>query len=108
MFKSDSRALGKALEADGFVRDKGQAAHHIVAAEAPRAEPARIILAAVGMDINSAFNGIFVDSSIHAHMHTTVYYDAVNLGLTGVTTYGEAVLRLTAMRTAIRTGTFPR
>ena len=59
-----------------------------MAAEAPRAELALKILASVQTGINSAFNGIFVDSSIHAHMHTTVYYDEVNLGLTRVTTYG--------------------
>lgn len=57
----------------GMSRDAGQHAHHIVAAGDARAEPARLILTSAGMDINSAFNGIFLDPSQHARIHTIIY-----------------------------------
>lgn len=89
-------------------RKPGQHAHHIVAANDLRADPARTVLGGVGMSINSAFNGVFLNPSQHAQIHTNVYYNAVNLGLTGATTYADVALRLTAMRAAIQAGTFPR
>jgi hypothetical protein len=88
--------------------EAGQHAHHIVAANDARAEPARAVLAGVGMDINSAFNGIFLDPSQHARIHTNVYYGAVNQALFGATTYASVATRLTAIRLAIDTGVFPR
>lgn len=109
IFKSDSIALARNMVQDtDLQREPGQHAHHIVAANDPRAAPARLVLDAVKMDINSAFNGIFLDSSQHARIHTNVYYNAVNLGLTGATTYADVALRLTAMRAAIQAGAFPR
>ena len=60
------------------------------------------------MDVNSAFNGIFLDSSQHARIHTNVYYNAVNAALVGAKTYDDVAFRLTVMRAAIQAGTFPR
>ena len=88
-------------------RESGQHAHHIVAANDPRADPARAILGAAGMNINSAFNGVFLDPAQHASIHTNVYYNGVNAGLAGATSYGDVALRLTGMRALIQAGTFP-
>jgi RHS repeat-associated protein len=109
IFKSDSVVLARNMvQETDLSREPGQHAHHIVAANDPRADPARTVLGGVGMSINSAFNGVFLNPSQHAQIHTDVYYNSVNLGLTGATTYADVALRLTAMRAAIQAGTFPR
>lgn len=109
IFKSDSVVLARNMvQETDLSREPGQHAHHIVAANDPRADPARTVLGGVGMSINSAFNGVFLNPSQHAQIHTNVYYNAVNLGLTGATTYADVALRLTAMRAAIQAGMFPR
>ena len=59
------------------------------------------------MDINSAFNGVFLDPAQHARIHTSVYYDNVNAALMTATLYGDVALRLTGMRALIQAGTFP-
>jgi RHS repeat-associated protein len=109
IFKSDSVTLARNMaQESGIAREAGQHAHHIVAAKAALAQPARDVLASVGMDINSAFNGIFLDPSQHARIHTNIYYEAVNDALRGATTYASVATRLTAIRVGIETGVFPR
>jgi len=109
IFKSDSVKLARNMVQDtDLQRDPGQHAHHIVAANDLRAAPGRLILNSVKMDVNSAFNGIFLDSSQHARIHTNVYYNAVNAALVGAKTYDDVAFRLTVMRAAIQAGTFPR
>lgn len=108
IFRSDSVILARNMVQDaGLERDPGQHAHHIVAANAARADPARAVLDSVGMSVNSAFNGIFLDASQHARIHTNAYYDSVNAALTGATTYSEVVFRLDQIRTKIHAGKFP-
>ena len=108
IFKSDSVTLTRNMAQDaGMSRDAGQHAHHIVAAGDARAEPARLILTSAGMDINSAFNGIFLDPSQHARIHTNVYYNSVNTFLSGSSGYADVASRLTGMRILINAGKFP-
>lgn len=107
VFRSDSLQLGQNLTSAGYERADDQHAHHIVASGAAAAAPARAILAGVGMDINSAFNGMFIDASYHSTLHTARYYQNVNLFLTGATTQADVAARLTLMRGMINTRTFP-
>ena len=108
IFKSDSITLARnmAQETDQS-RESGQHAHHIVAAGDPRADPARTVLGNAGMDINSGFNGVFLDPSQHARIHTNAYYSAVNGVLSGATGYADVATRLTGMRVLIQAGKFP-
>jgi RHS repeat-associated protein len=108
IFKSDSITLARNMAQDGdMTREAGQHAHHIVAASDARAEPARLILISAGMDINSAFNGIFLDGLEHARIHTNIYYNAVNSFLSGSSGYADVATRLTGMRVLINAGKFP-
>lgn len=107
IFKSDSLQLGQNLQAAGYERADSQHAHHIVASGAAAAAPARAVLARVGMDINSAFNGMFIDASYHSTLHTGRYYANVNLFLSGATTQADVAARLTLIRGMINTRTFP-
>jgi YD repeat-containing protein len=79
-------------------------AHHVVAVAAPRAQPARDVLARVGIDINDAANGLFVPCDKHGRLHTNDYYDAVNLSITG-TTKAQVLVQLGIVRAAITSGT---
>ena len=107
IFKSDSYALGQNLTADGYARSEGQHAHHIVAATDIRAEPARGVLAAVGISVNSAFNGVFLNGPYHSGLHTNANYANVNLSLQGATSAADVAVRLTIMRGLMQSGTFP-
>ncbi|MFO0228680.1 AHH domain-containing protein, partial [Gemmatimonas sp.] len=86
-----SRALGRALEAAGYARPPGAAAHQIVASGAKRAAPARAVLERFGIGINDAANGAFLRSGVHARIHTNAYYDAVNSALSQATTRQEVL-----------------
>ena len=60
--------------------------HHIVPyadGRFPSAIQARAILAEVGIDLNSAANGVWVECGRHRRMHNGRYYDAVRDELTG-------------------------
>jgi uncharacterized protein RhaS with RHS repeats len=68
-------------------KEKGSAAHHIVAGDDMRAKPARNILRKHNIDLNSAENGIYLkhmDSNskqpgaYHRVIHTDKYYADVN------------------------------
>lgn len=108
IFKSDSLVLARNMaQESNLYRADGQHAHHIVAARDPRAEPARAVLATVDMGVNSAFNGIFLDPSQHARIHTNVYYNAVNTALSGATGYADVATRLSGIRVLIEAGKFP-
>lgn len=62
--------------------------HHIVAQKDTRAEPARQILALVHIDVNSLVNKIPVKESVHRHLHTTAYFNWVNVQV--MTAYWES------------------
>jgi RHS repeat-associated protein len=92
VFKAgNSRKLGNALEAAGNVRGANQAAHHIVAGGSRFAKEARGMLAKLGIDINDAANGVFLDKSKHVGLHTQKYYDMVTEALSGAKTKEDAV-----------------
>ncbi len=73
----------------------GNAAHHIVAADEPLAQPARDILKEHGIDVNSASNGVFLPygkkesnsyistETQHNGSHVGDYYEYVNKKLQG-------------------------
>ena len=79
-------------------KEKGSAAHHIVAGSDTRAQTARDILAKHNIDINDARNGIFLKhisktskqaGPYHRSIHTNKYYDNVNRILTRADEYGK-------------------
>ncbi|MDM7951207.1 AHH domain-containing protein [Hydrogenophaga sp.] len=82
-------------------------AHHIVAFAADAAEPARIILRDVGIDINSIENGVPLECDKHKGLHTTAYYLKVNTILAlSPKNRSDIALRLREIATAIQLGTF--
>ena len=73
------------MERAGRVRPPfNHAAHHIVASNATAAKQTVAILAASGIDINDADNGVFLPSSNHSRMHTPEYYKKINDRLSGL------------------------
>ena len=107
ILKSDSLILGKNLEQAGYERNDNEAAHHIVAAADPRAENARLILQKAGLDINSAFNGVFLNAVYHAGIHTDTYYEVVDVIMEGATTFSQVATRLSLIRGMLLSGTMP-
>lgn len=51
--------------------------------------------------------GVFLQSGVHAGIHTNAYYEAVNNALRQATTRQEAVQALDAIRLGILSGGFP-
>ena len=88
------------------------ATHHIVAANAPEALPARLLLAELGIDINAAENGIFLrttelgDGPLHRGSHKNDYYQAVNKEILEATTQEEAIAILEDIAGRLMDGTF--
>ncbi len=98
--------LGRNLERAGQVRlSVNHAAHHIVAGGDARAAGARKILAAAGIDINDAANGVFLETGSHRRMHTKSYYKKIEDRLRGAGT-GNVGKELNKIRTEIKNGTF--
>jgi RHS repeat-associated protein len=104
---SSSKALGQALEAAGYARPAGSAAHHIVAGTAKKAAPARAMLQRYGIGINEASNGVFLQTSVHARIHTTAYYEAVNIAAAQSANRMQLIEVLSAIRQSISSGGFP-
>lgn len=102
-----SWALRRALERTGQVFQKGYATHHIVAKLASEADPARIILRRLGIDIHDATNGVFLRDIEHQHLHNKQYYEAVNKALAGATSKAEAEQILRSIGQRLKSGTFP-
>jgi RHS repeat-associated protein len=116
--RHSSRALARALRAEGFSRATGEEAHHIVAS-ASRAAPARAVLARFGIGISDAVNGVFLPGRRSAPnplgaivhrgggLHTHAYYDRINALLSSATTRAEAETILRNIASALRSGTMP-
>jgi RHS repeat-associated protein len=108
------RALGQALEAAGFARPAGSAAHHIVAGGAEAAAPARAALERFGIGIHDAANGVFLPATrdapnaagaaVHSTLHTRAYYQAVNDALGQAATRQEAIEVLDSLRQSLLGG----
>ncbi|WLI89727.1 AHH domain-containing protein [Massilia sp. R2A-15] len=91
----------------GVQKQDGQHAHHIVAEGDRRAAVSRKILNNVGMDVNSAWNGMILPARYHQGLHTDTYHISVQAALTGAANYTDAAARLTAIRAQIYMGLFP-
>ena len=105
--RGSSRALGRALEAAGHTRQAGHDAHHIVAKNARPADPAYLKLQELGIGINDAANGVFLERAKHQHLHDKQYYEAVNRALAGAKSKAEAEQILRSIAQRLQSGTFP-
>jgi DNA-binding NtrC family response regulator len=76
------------------------------AGSAAKAAPARAVLERLGIGIDDASNGTFLQSNVHARIHTDAYYAAVNRALAQATTRQEALEVLSAIRQTILSGGF--
>ena len=112
----DSRVLRQNLLDSGEIAPSyPNAAHHIVAGNAPRADKARFILRKYGIDINDASNGVFLptvkgvsEATYHHSMHTRTYYDAVNEILRNANSREEVIYYLNYIAERLKNGTFPK
>ncbi len=98
----------------------GAEAHHIIAENSKRVSPARAILSKVGIKVDDAENGVWLQGpggkqrpghpNAHAHrpIHTKVYYAEVNVRLAGARTKAQAVAILKTIEREILLGRFPR
>ncbi len=72
-----SSTLGRALIRGGMPRFGRLVAHHIIPRLAWRAAGLRMWLAATGIGINSAANGVWLTRGYHAVIHTQLYLDTL-------------------------------
>jgi hypothetical protein len=101
------RALIRALIRLGFPRSASDDAHHIVAQNARRADPARKILERLRIGIDDPANGVFLPRIRHKHLHSGAYYAAIEKALAGATTKSEAEEILRSIARRLAEGTFP-
>jgi A nuclease family of the HNH/ENDO VII superfamily with conserved AHH len=108
LFSKASEQLAKNIAAlTQTVKGNDDATHHIVAYKDPRAEGSRAILASVGMDINSGFNGINMNAYYHNRIHSNLYHATVYFSLLNSTSYTEVAAKLTLIKAQIKMGVFP-
>jgi len=108
--KENAAALRRNMKAKGATFNKGDAAHHICPSIHPKADLARKILDAVGIDINDAENGVALDWPTHNQtgLHTKSGVQSVVDRLTPVAGNKEDVIaELKAIAEEIRAGKFP-
>jgi hypothetical protein len=112
-----SKRLAKALIRAGKVRPDGADAHHIVAGGHEWAEPARKVLAKVGIKLDEAVNGVFLPatknspnplgSQVHRPLsNIEAYYKKVNSALEGLTTRKAVEAKLQEIAQQLTNGTF--
>ncbi|MDR6882436.1 RHS repeat-associated core domain-containing protein [Bacillus sp. 3255] len=111
---SNSALLRSNLKGAGYSEPTySNAAHHIVAAIDGRAKIAQDILNKYNVDIDSAYNGVFLPTSDgfvesnHRRIHTNVYYDNVNSLLSGAKSQDDVIDILDDIRDQLTNGTFP-
>lgn len=110
--KSDSLKLRiNMIRAGVEVPNYANAAHHIVAARAIRAQQAREILKQYHIGINDAVNGVFLPTSSqtqertnHRTLHTNNYYSTVNFYLSMARNSGEVIRYLNYFRRLLMNG----
>ena len=98
------------------VRQAGASLHHIVAHTEPRAEEARKILAKFKIDVDEAWNGVFLPATlkspnstgavVHSVVHTKKYYFTVEQMLKKAKTRRDAIRILQDIRKSLENGTF--
>lgn len=115
--KVDSEKLAQNMfEEFRLPRSRGWAAHHIVAGNEPEAEPARMILQRFGIDINDAYNGVYLPQEpsvgttemYHRSLHTQVYHESVYLRLWDGVDADHARAILQEIASELRAGIFPK
>lgn len=104
----DSRKLGKDItRVYGISRLKGEDAHHIVAADDMRAELSRRVLDRYGVDVNSAYNGVFLPRPFHRRIHTDNYHLNVFLDVRSSKSRPDLIFRLQQIRFQMMIGSYP-
>ncbi len=98
------------------IRQAGQSLHHIVAHGDGRAKVARDILAKFKIDIDEAWNGVFLPATknslnpkgsvVHSMVHTDEYYFTVERLLKKAKSRKEVTQMLLKIREALENGTF--
>ena len=114
-FKNASDILGNNLEAAGTERPEGSAAHHIVPYGDRRAQSVRDQLDNLGIDINSADNGVFLPQvpgstapgAYHPSLNSDAYNKQLQLDFLGVNSRNEALDVLDKIRNQLLNGTYP-
>ena len=112
--KADSNILRKNLiKAGDEVPEYKNAAHHIVAGNAKKAEESRTVLNKFGIDINDSANGVFLptekgvsESAYHPSLHTNQYYNKVNELMLQAETKEDAIATLGYIKDQLNKGTF--
>ena len=96
------------------VPDYSNAAHHIVAGAASKAQEARDVLQSFGIGINDSVNGVFLptvrdvcQAVYHPEIHTNIYYATVNALLSDCTSEEEVRIVLEYIANALLEGEFP-
>jgi hypothetical protein len=115
VLKSASDILGENLEAAGQTRPAGSAAHHIVPYGDRRAVGLRTTLDNLGIDINSADNGVFLPQvpgstapgAYHPSLNSDAYHEQLRLDLLGVESRQRALDILNDIRSQLLNGTYP-
>lgn len=98
------------------VRQAGESLHHIVAHTEARADRARKILDKFKINVDEAWNGVFLPATlkspnatgaaVHSVVHTTAYCDTVTTLLKAAKTRKDAIRILQEIRKALENGTF--
>ncbi len=101
------------IEAGVEVPNYPNAAHHIVAGNAPKAAEARAILQKYGVDINDAANGTFLptvkdvaEGAYHPSLHTDSYYRKVTELLSSAKSQDDVLDILDDIAEQLQDGTF--
>lgn len=76
-----ARALSGSKQAASAMRQAGYRPHHIVASNSTKARFAQDILHRYGISANDKANGLWIQSTYHARLHTDWYYANVNKAL---------------------------
>jgi hypothetical protein len=116
MLKLPSEILGENLEAAGYTRPDGSAAHHIVPYGDRRAQNIRDQLNTLGIkDLNLADNGVFLPQvsgstapgAYHPSLNSDLYIDQLRIDFQGVTSRQRALDTLKDIRQQLLNGTYP-
>jgi hypothetical protein len=106
-FFGSSKKLRGNMKKAGIKEPKfSNAAHHIVAEKAKKAEKTRKILNKFGIDINDPANGVFLPTNQHRRIHTTEYYKKVQLKLMNIRTKESIIRELKKIAEEILNNTF--
>ncbi|HUG23539.1 AHH domain-containing protein, partial [Piscinibacter sp.] len=118
IFKRDSAILGTNLSATGELGRVGDEAHHIVPSRAggARMQAVRQLLTGLGVDLNSAVNGVWLPGAnapddatgaYHPRLNNDDYNRAIEKAFIGVTTREQAEDALQRIKGQLQDGAFP-